>query len=255
MKRFSILILLVLSVISCNKKKWFDGPDTYSDDFDSYSEIESLISEGNEHWSLFQLSFDENQVSLDSMITHSGNQSFKAVALASTDSGGASKASIMKQKMAFWEKEVVYLSAWYYLVGDQSEEWLFLMDLEERAAISAGPGMRLALVGDALRVEHKYKNKDIIQATASQLVFPRNEWVHVEMEVKLSQKKKGYVKVWQNGTLILNQDNWKTLPSDFLYSQQGTKGMYSSVEFGITANSHDHSTVLYVDDIVVKRLD
>jgi hypothetical protein len=113
--------------------------------------------------------------------------------------------------------------------------------------------MRLALVGSSgwLEVEHKYNQPNIRQKEGSEISFPRNEWVHVEMETLLSKKDKGYVKVWQNGTLILEQYNWQTLPRDFLYFQQGTKGEYDSVEFGISANSHDGNTELWVDDIEV----
>lgn len=247
--------MLFLTFVSCNKEKYFDGPDHYSDDFEAYSKIEDLIDGNDEKWSYFQLTFDENSLSVDSTFSHTGTQSMHFYAAVSTEEKGASKCSISKQKMAFYEGETVSVEAWYYLVGNETANWLFLFDLEEQTAIGAGPGMRIAMVDNALRIEHKYFNPDILQLNNDTVLFPRNEWVKVNFESKLSKKKKGYVKVWQNDQLIIHQENWKTLPTDFLYSQQGTKGMYTSIEFGITANTHDNPIELYVDDIIVKKLD
>ena len=148
------------------------------------------------------------------------------------------------------------MSGWYFIEGTARADYLFLFDIEEQTAIGAGPGMRLAISGDssAILVNHKFLNPSIYQTVGEEISFPRNQWVHLEMEIKLSQRKKGYVKVWQNSQLILERQNWKTLPSDELYGLQGTKGMYSSIEFGITANSFDSDHTLYLDDIEVKKV-
>ena len=90
--------------------------------------------------------------------------------------------------MAFWKGETVRLSAWYYIEGTQNLNWLFLMDLEEQTPIGAGPGMRLALVDNQLRIEHKFNEKDIKQQNP--ISFPRNEWVEIVWEIKLERKKK-----------------------------------------------------------------
>ena len=127
-----------------------------------------------------------------------------------------------------------------------------MMDLEEQAPIGAGPGMRLALVEDALLVEHKYLNPNITQPEGQEVLFPRNQWVKVTFETLLSQKKEGYVKIWQDDVLLIEQYEWNTLPKDILYFQQGTRGGYSSVEFGLTANTQDNPMTLYVDDITIQ---
>jgi putative lipoic acid-binding regulatory protein len=36
-----------------------------------------------------------------------------------------------------------------------------------------------------------------------------------------------------------------------LYFQQGTKGMYNSIEIGITANSAESTAVVWVDDFEI----
>jgi hypothetical protein len=244
----SVLVILV----SCNKKKFFDGPDAYSDDFENYLHADSMIDGNDEQWSYFQKSYAGNAVNVDTVIVHSGNQSIKCEAAAFTEEGGASKASFTKQHMAFYEGEIVSVEAWYYIEGTADADWFFIMDLEEQAAIGAGPGMRLAVVDSALVIEHKYLEPNIYQPDGEEVLVPRNTWFHVRFETLLSQKKKGNVKVWQNDTLIIEAYNHVSLPSDILYFQQGTKGMYTSIEFGATANSAPVPIVIYVDDISIK---
>ena len=147
------------------------------------------------------------------------------------------------------------LSGWYFIEGTNALDWLFLFDLEEQTAIGAGPGMRLALVNKQLLVEYKFYESSILQPIGQEIDFPRNEWVEIVWEVKLSQKNEGTVKLWQNGILIIDTKNNRTLPKDLLYSQQGTKGMYSSVEIGITANSKDNDLTIWVDDILFKKVE
>ncbi|MEO1451150.1 MAG: heparin lyase I family protein, partial [Bacteroidota bacterium] len=224
----------------------------YADDFEIYSNIGELIDGDNELWSFSQLTRAENVIMLDTSRAHTGNYSVRFEAEPTTAELGASKASINKQFMAFWEGEIVEIRAWYYIPGQQQLEWLFLFDLEEKVSIGAGPGMRLALVDNALALEHKYPNPNVFQPEANKRLFPRNSWVQIRMETLLSQQKEGWVKIWQNDTLIIDQSDWQTLPRDFLYSQQGTKGMYNQIEFGITANTDQGQTMLYLDDISVR---
>lgn len=248
MKTISFLCLVLL-LSSCKVEKYFDGPDTYRDGFESYTESEDLL--GEDKWSFFQITNDNNSIELDSSRAHSGNLSLRFSAQKSTDEL-LSKCSVVKQKMSFWQGETVYASFWYWIEGDAAANWLFLFDIEEQAHIGAGPGMRLANVGtdNHIWVEHKYLVPNDLQQETP-IPLPRNQWVHLEFEALLSKKKEGYVRAWQDGQLIISQNDWKTLPTDILYSQMGTKGMYSSIEFGITANTYDSDMVLYLDDVEV----
>ncbi len=254
MKKLMLLFICAICVICgnrCSKEKHFDGPDFYQDGFESYSTLSELLKDDDVKWSFTQLTKPENSISVDSTFAHSGNKSLKFVAAKSTEQ--LSKCSIAKQNMAFWEDETIRVSAWYYLQGTQTAEWLFLFDLEEQTAIGAGPGMRLALVKNKLRVEYKFNERDITQTEGQEIDFPRDQWVEITWEVKLSQKDKGSVKLWQDGQLILDTKNNRTLPKDILYSLQGTKGMYSSIEIGATANSKDSDLILWVDDIKFEK--
>ena len=250
--KFIISFFLILCC-SCNKERFFDGPDFYHDDFESYFESGELISYDDINWSFTQLTLEGNNITVDTNNVHSGNKSLKFTALKSDDQE-VSKCSLSKQNMAFWEGETLRITAWYFIEGTNSLDWLFLCDMEEQALVGAGPGMRLALVNNQLRVEYKFNEKDIVQAIGQEIDFPRNQWVELIWEVKLSQKNKGTVKLWQNGQLIIDGNNKRTLPKDVLYSLQGTKGMYSSIEIGITANSRDNDLTMWADDVTIEMI-
>ena len=252
MRRWEGLVLLLFVLSSCKKEKWFDGPDDFQDNFESYVALDDLFLPKDQLWSLKQLTRSQNGISVDTTKCHGGRSSIQCVAQKSADEG-ASKSSIVKHNMAFWDGETVVMRAWYFIEGTQSLQWLFLMDLEEQVAVGAGPGMRLALVNDQLRMEYKFNEKDIVQKVGEEINFPRNAWVEVVWEVKLSQKHEGSVRLWQNGQLIISADQKRTLPKDILYFQQGTKGMYSSCEVGITANSKENDVRLWVDDVGFER--
>lgn len=256
MEKVFYIIICLIFFSSCNKEKYFDGPDFYQDDFESYSKLEDMLlsPSGEElHWSFIQLTYANNEIRIDTNKSKSGKNSLRFFAQ-KAQNNNASKASICKQHMAFWEGETVRITASYFIESEHSLEWLFLMDLEEKTEIGAGPGMRLALVKNQLRIEYKFNEKDILQIAGNEIDFPRNQWVELIWEVKLSRKNKGTVKLWQDGMLIIDSKDKNTLPKDILYFQQGTKGMYSNVEIGITANSHDNDLVLWVDDFKIEKL-
>jgi len=251
MKKYTLILLGILAIYSCNKKEKFDGPDFYQDGFESYEHIDSTIDGENIRWSFFQISQEGNSISIDSTFAHTGSKCIKSEAVAAPE-GDASKASINKQFMAFWQGEVVRIDFWIYLVGNEPANWIFICDLEEKTPIGAGAGMRIAIVEDELTLEHKYPNPNIHQNDETAIKFPRNQWVNVTMETLFSTKKSGYVKIWQDGILVIDQPNWKTLPKDILYANQGSKKGYSQIEFGITANTYESDMVMYVDDILVE---
>lgn len=254
MKNIKYLLPVIIIMNSCNKEEFFNGPSFFKDDFETYTSLNDLLIDNDQLWSFTQLTRDENNIIIDTVNFHSENKSLKFKAK-KTINGDASKCSIAKQNMAFWNGETVRITAWYFIEGTQPLEWLFLMDLEEQSAVGAGPGMRLALVKNQLRVEHKFLEDDIIQEAGKEIDLPRNEWVELIWEVKLSTKNNGTVKLWQNGQLIINSKNNRTLPKDLLYFQQGTKGMYSSIEVGITANSNDNDLTMWVDDIIFEKIE
>lgn len=252
MKRLLLLGAALAVWAGCDPEALYEGPDFYTDGFEDYRAFGELLPPGDGRWSFTQVTRPGNAVALDSAFARTGERSLRFEAVASD--GQASKASIAKQNMAFWEGETVRFSASYRLEGTGDLEWLFLMDLEEQTAVGAGPGMRLALVDGALRVEYKFNEDDITQPAGAEVPFPRDAWVDLVWEVKLSRDDAGEVRLWQDGVRLIDRDGLRTLPRDFLYFQQGTKGQYSSAEIGITANSRDGAARLWVDDVTIERL-
>lgn len=250
MKQLLLILGIALIFSGCNKEKHFGGPNSFTDDFEGYSTIEELLIDGDVYWSSTQQTYDENTITLSTEQAHSGTNSLKFDAVVSTDEK-LSKCSIFKQKMAFYEGEIVRSEIWYYIDGEQELDWLFLMDLEEQTAIGAGPGIRVANVGSGNygTIEFKFKEGNLEQQSVS---FPRNQWFKITFETLLSQKKKGWVKLYMNDQLIIEEQNTKTLPKDILYNLQGTKAMHTSMEIGITANSFSNDAVLYADDFSIE---
>lgn len=253
MKKLLIIIYLLIGA-GCLTETWFEGPDFYADDFEAYATSDDLITEDDSLWSFSQLTRAGNTITIDTLHRYTGQQALRFSARAATEEE-LSKCSLVKQFMAFWEGETVRMQAWYYIEGDAPLQWLFLMDIEEQAAIGAGPGMRLALVDNALRVEYKFLEDDMTQPAGAELPFPRDQWVELVWEIKLSQRNEGRVRLWQDGQLIISSQNNTTLPTDILYAQQGTKGMYSSFEIGITANPTESELTIWVDDVKIERLE
>ena len=250
MKKLLLFSSLIILLFGCNKEKYFSGPNSFFDDFESYSDFDDLLIEDDVHWSATQQTYEASTISLSSEQAHSGTTSLKFDAAGSSD-GKLSKCSIFKQNMAFYEGETVRSSIWYYIDGSQDLNWLFLLDLEEKTPIGAGPGMRVANVGSENygTIEFKFKQDNLEQQMHS---FPRNQWFKITLETRLSQKKKGWVRLYLDDQLIIEEKNMKTLPKDVLYNLQGTKGMYTSIEIGVTANPSSNPALIYADDFSIE---
>jgi hypothetical protein len=248
-----ILILLSLTVyFSCDKHAYFDGDETYFDDFESYQSFDDLVDSPQNFY--YQITYDESFIRPDTTKHLSGKQAMYFYGHR-TENDLLSKCSFSNHHMAFWEGETVYASANYYIDSKADLPWLFLLDMEERAAIGAGPGIRVFISEDnAFGLNFKYLEPNIKQADANAIFVPRQTWFKLSMEVYLTQKKSGWVKVYQNDTLLIHAEDVQTLPTDILYFQQGTKGMYNSVEFGLTANPTDEHIHLYLDDVEVFKV-
>lgn len=242
------LIIFVL-IVSCNKYEIFDGEDFYYEGFESYTSYDDLMSDERNFFS--QITYPENFITPDTIIKRSGNQSMKFYGVG-TKNDFLCKCSYSHHYMAFWEGETIVVSAWYYIDSDDELPWLFIMDLEEKTNIGAGPGIRPYISkNNSFGINFKYNQPNFEQDADNQVDIPRKQWFKLSMEVFLSQKNNGWINLYQNDTLVLNLVDVQTLPTDILYFQQGTKGMYNSAEFGITANPTEVDLTLYVDDIEV----
>jgi len=256
MKKESIHIILFFIIssllLSCKKKQTLflnSAITAYSDDFEQYRAIDSTFFNAD-RWSFYQLTEKGNSLDIDSINVHSGKYALKCYAVG-TQNKNVSKATIQKQGIAWQEGDTIHFEGYFYIDGNL--ENLFILDIEESAYISYSPGIRLMFSKEAyLVVERGKMNMSTInQKPGKQVVFPLKQWVKISYELLFSQKKKGFVKVWQDNQLVLEKHDIKTMPEDILYFTLGTSKIYSNFEIGITANAGESPTTLYLDDIRV----
>jgi len=249
-KYLTTYLLIIVVLLGCNKEKLFDGKNYIFEDFESVNNVDDLFQNGN--WEFYQQTETNSYIELNNQIPHSGTNCLKIFAA----KGTISKSDIANNKMAFYENDIVQISAWFYLEDTNKLNYLFLFDIEEDVAIGAGPGIRIAIddEGYLLIERNKYGETTLRQADDIRMKFPRNQWVELKFEINLQQKDEGYIKLWQNGSLLINVENTQTLPKDKLYFIQGTKGMYQSVQIGVTATTSDFDVTMYIDDIEIKKI-
>lgn len=254
MKKLGIATI-VLALAGCYKERsdYLSTAITdYSDGFETYTTFPQPEFIAN--WPGSQLTLAGNAIFIDTTFSHSGNQSLRCEAT-NTVGGDVSKASILKNDLGFQQDDEIYFECWYYLNAGSLPN-IFIADFEEPATISSSPGFRLMLNENGeLCVERNKMNKStLLQTIAQPRVFPQMQWVRIQLEAKLHKRNKGYLKLWQNGELILEHHNVQTLPRDMIYVTQGTAAVMRQVEIGLTANSSNGPAVLYVDDMRIRKL-
>ena len=255
--RSFVYLIGIMFLSSCLSITEETVPLSFMDDFESYQVVSDLFV-GNQGWTGTNLSTGDNTIEVDSTFARTGQRSLRFSARGSNPETTLSKCSLFNQAIEYEEGETVEITAWYYLEGTSWENgWVFLLDLEERVPIGAQPGTRLALTkdpGNPLIIEFKYHQSSVVQQTDLQRAFPLNEWVEIRWIVRLSQGQDGAVEVWQNQNLLMQAEGIQTLPKDQIYAIQGTRGIYNSIEVGITANADSEEKVLYVDDFLIRKL-
>lgn len=254
--RIYIAISFVVLCVSCMKRKadYLNGATTtFQENFESYTETHQLFNPGT--WGSTQITFGANEIRIDTQIVHSGLRALKMTAT-TTAGDVVSKASIFKNDFGFVEGDKMQVDAWFYLEADNPKDF-FLLDFEDPAVISSSPGLRLMLnANGALCIERKKMNASTLQQNQGpEKTFPLQQWVHLKVEIKLHQRRKGSITLWQNDEVLLTYDNVQTLPRDLLYITQGTSGILRQIEVGITANSSGARATLYLDDLSIRPVD
>ena len=192
---------------------------------------------------------DGNRITLSALRSHTGKQSAQFVAVPSVSGKRVSKASIHALKFAYHGGMTVSVSAWFYLQGMDSADGLFLLDIEDsHHPLGGAPGVRLILVGmtrdNFLAIDRsKFGLTSLQQPPGTQVPFPRDRWVHLRWDLKLSDTK--------NGETMLFQDDRKIISEKEITLPPG--GNYDSFEFGITANTRRALTTLYLDDVDIAQ--
>ncbi|MEM7372147.1 MAG: heparin lyase I family protein [Bacteroidota bacterium] len=254
--KYILPCLPLIFLTSCLTGLIQEGTTFLAEDFEGYSNTEDLFQGPSSKWGFFQQTESDNYIEFDTTRPHSGEQCLKIFAKKGRE-GFASKSDLANTDMGFREGDIIHVSMWFYIEGTKDLTDIFLFDIEENVQIGAGPGLRLALESPVgfLKIERrKMLESDIEPVEENQIPFPRNQWVHLEIEIQLSRNKDGYIQVFQNDTLLIDAQQERTLPRDRIVFIQGAKGIYDNVQVGITANSLQHDATIYVDDIEILQI-
>ncbi|MEL6852946.1 MAG: hypothetical protein AAFP92_30830, partial [Bacteroidota bacterium] len=143
------LVMVCLCLMACQPEKWLgDGQDEIKEDFERLSSLDELLEETSPQWSFFQQKPEQNSLRLIDSFAHTGQKCLELKALAGGSPAAnfdVSKNDLANNDLALFAGETVEIVAWYYLVGEEPADFLFLLDLEESVPVGAGPGIRLAL--------------------------------------------------------------------------------------------------------------
>lgn len=240
-----IAVVTVLIISGCITSPWEDGRRAIQEDFENVQSLEDLLASDN--WTFTQQQPAENTILIDSTFAFAGNHS--AHFSVNQPEKAIHKCDIANNKMTFYEGETVNFSAWFFLAATDTVGTIFLYDLEEGTPIGATPGVRIYLNenGEVVFDRSKMNKSSIYQDNP--IKFPLNQWVKLDVNLELHRKKKGSVEIRQNNQIIIQANDIRTMPTDFLYATQGTKGIYNSVEVGITATQKTGAVDLWVDEV------
>ncbi|MEM6643860.1 MAG: hypothetical protein AAF616_12845 [Bacteroidota bacterium] len=268
------LIGLVLILTSCSEDdstppaldnglvyQFEDGFETAGNDF------QELFPTDGSRWSNLQLvnpAEGENTVELESTIINSGNNSLRIFAKASDSI--LSKADIEKSSFSAPEGATIRMNADFYINSANDLQNLLLMDLEccscwdPIVPDNQCPGVRLIIGNnDRLSIERG----KILGSTISQfeVTFPRNEWVNVLWELKLSQNNDGIIKLFINNQEVISE-NEMNMPNAGLFEAEFAKNgidfelqeplFYERFQIGATANPTSFDIELFIDDVKIE---
>jgi hypothetical protein len=249
---FSIIVILI--VLQSCKKEDFSDISGFDDRFITYNSINDIFTNGN--WTFHEKTYSENTLTIVHDTVRSDTNSIRMFCVPGNGSLVSKSGLASHHKILYKEGDIVKVSCWFYIPTNEGLNKLVILDLEDPAPISTGPGIRLMFDQDnAIFIErNKMGLSNITQNSGNKILFPFNKWVNITFELKLHTKSRGYIKLWQDGELIFDESSVTTLPRDRLYITQGTHKSYSNIEVGITANSTGHNIVMFIDDFSIWKI-
>lgn len=236
----------------------------FEDGFEGAANPRDLLHASGRRWTFQQLTHSSNAIQVTTERAHTGRQSLKLVAIASTRP--VSKASIEKGSLMLPEGKTMTMSAWFYIPSGQSLDQVFLMDLECQSCWpdkgkhpNTSPGLRVMLTGAAgvpvvERGKIGYRNGSFRQASGREVAVPRDRWFKLDWVLFLSSGETGRAELIIDGRRVLSTTGI-TLPNRELFRGLGIELkptlLYDRVQFGITANPAAGTVTMFVDDVSV----
>ena len=186
----------------------------------------------------YETDFLDNRIDLDTRISHDGSKSLRFLAVKPTSTRPLTKTSIDNENLLVRKNTLANITAWYYIAEGNPTG---LMDLECEF-ISESPGIRL-LLNDQLepRVEMKWGNKTTFRVSPNLgTKLPRNQWFKLRLNLAVTDNNNGIVQLYVNNQLVID-GRGQTLFS--------TDGFYNRLQVGVTANTANSNSVVYMDEI------
>lgn len=235
-----------------------DGFETQENDL-----MELFPSSGNRWTRIQQVNPDgvENEIGIESNRVLEGNNSLRIYAKASNST--LSKMDIEKEGFKASEGATIRMEANFYIVTTENLENLLLIDMEccscwdPTVPDNQCPGVRLMIkTDDFLTIERgKILGITILQTN---MAFPRNEWVNIVWEMKLSSNNDGINKLFINNQEVIAETGMNMPNASLFEAEFATHGIdfelqepvfYERFQIGATANPTQSDIEMYVDDV------
>ncbi len=189
-----------------------------------------------------QADFIDNRVEPSTKRAHTGNTSLLTHAVKASNGMPVTKASLTNQLVMFKKGDDFWFSGWYYL--EQGRPWS-IVDIKSSFLDQRG-GMRLMFTDD-LRPYFQLKWPTRVEyhpSLNSTAVLRQGMWTSIRVHFFLSEGTDGRAELWLNGVKVID-GRGQTLPL--------AKVVLDSFEIGLTANSPQIDTLMYLDDIVLSH--
>jgi len=267
-----ILAVLILSLYSCSNEDESMNPEIkngiefiFEDGFETTSnDLLELFPNDGSRWSNLQQVDPENgvnEIEIETTTFSEGNNALRIFAAASDNT--LSKADIEKGGFEAPEGASVRISANFYIASIDNLENLLLIDLEccscwdPTVPDNQCPGIRLMMKdNDHLSIERgKILGSTMLQ---TEIAFPRNEWVNVIWELKLSQNDDGLNKLLINNQEVISDSGINMPNANLFQAEFASYGIdfelqdplfYERFQIGATANQTPTDIELFIDDV------
>ncbi|MEM9832319.1 MAG: heparin lyase I family protein [Bacteroidota bacterium] len=272
MKKLGFLPLLLLTIVACQSDEApnvVDSAYQFQDGFEvNEGEFSNLFPDDESRWTNIQLVHPaqaENEIGLTTDLVRDGTYALRIVANPSSDI--VSKSGIEKGGFSAPVGSTVTIEVDVYLNSTSNIKNLLLLDLEccscwdPSVPNNQCPGIRLMMSGDDdyLAIERG----KILGATLTQTNtrFPRQEWVHLIWQMKLSPEEDGENKLFINDREVISTTGMN-LPNAAIFKEEAAQQnidftlqqplQYERVQVGATANSSEHPVELFIDNFSLR---
>jgi len=234
------------------------------DGFESVNNLDDLFPDDGSRWTNLQQvnpNNGDNAISISENIFSEGSKALRI--LSKPGDAILSKIDIEKGGLFAPVGSTLTIEADFYIASNENLQDLFLIDLEccscwdESVDNNQCPGIRLKLGGpeNYLSIERgKILGNTLNQA---ELPFPKNEWVHVDWSMQLSQNNDGENYLSINGQELINEKENNMPNAEEFRNEFAMHGIdfnlkepfsYERIQIGATANLTAHEVEMYVDN-------